>query len=41
MNGNHQKSDAFQVVIQLLVVTTREVCMRTQAACGKRLNVER
>ena len=35
------KSDAVEVAIQLLVVTTKEIYMRTQAVCAKRLNVER
>ena len=30
MNSKHHKSDAFQVTTQLLVVTTREIYMRTQ-----------
>ena len=41
MKGRNHKSDAFQVAIQLLVVTTREVYMRTQVVCAKRLNFER
>ena len=40
MNTRYYKSDAFQVAIQLLVVTTREIYIRTQAVCAKRLNVE-
>ena len=40
MNSRHRKSDAFQVAIQLLVVTTKEICMRIHAVCSKRLNVE-
>ena len=38
MNSKHYKSDAFQVTIQLLVVTAREINMRTQAVYAKRLN---
>ena len=34
-------SDAFQVTIQLLVVTTREMYMRKQAMSARLLNVER
>ena len=41
MNSKHHKNDAFQVAIQLLVVTTREIYMRTQVVCAKRLNIER
>ena len=41
MNNKHHKSDAFQVAIQLLVVTTKEINMSTQAVCAKRLNVVR
>ena len=41
MNSKHHKSDALQVAIQLLVVTTKEIYMRIQAMCAKRLNVER
>ena len=41
MNSKYRKSDAFQVAIQLLVVTTKEIYMRTQAVCVKRLNAER
>ena len=37
MNSKHQKSDAFQVAIQLLVVTAKEIYMRTQAVCAKHL----
>ena len=41
MYSKHHKSDAFQVTIQLLVVTIRKIYMRTQAIIGKRLNIER
>ena len=41
MNSKHHKSDVFQVTIQLLVVTAREIYMRTQAVCTTHLNVER
>ena len=40
MTSKPHKKDAFQDAIQLLVVTTREMYMRTQAVCAKRLNVE-
>ena len=40
MRSKHHKSDVFQVTIQLLVVTTKEIYMRAQAVCAKRLNVE-
>ena len=40
MTIKHHKSDAFQVPIQLLVVTTLETYMKIQAVCAKRLNVE-
>ena len=30
MNSKHHKSDSFQVAIQLLVVTTKEMYMGTQ-----------
>ena len=35
------KSVAYQDAIQLLVVTTSEIYMRTQAVCAKSVNVER
>ena len=38
MNSKQNKSDAFQAAIQLLVVTTREIYMRTQAVCAKDYN---
>ena len=42
MNNKHHKSDAFQVSIQLIVVTTKgNIYMKTQAVCAKRLNVEK
>ena len=41
MNSKYHKSDAFQAAIQLLVVTTKETYMSTQAVCAKRLNVVR
>ena len=41
MNSKHRKSDALQVAIQMFVVTTREIYMRTQAVSAKRLNVEK
>ena len=41
LNSKNHKSDAFQVTTQLLLVTTREIWMRTQAVCVKRLAVER
>ena len=48
MNSKHHKSNAFhhstnstKVLIQLIVVTYREIYMRTQAVCPKHLNVER
>ena len=34
MNPN-DAMDVFQVAIQLLVVTTKEIYMRTQAVCAK------
>ena len=34
MNSKHHKSDAVQVAIQLLVVTSRETYIRTQAVCA-------
>ena len=40
MNRKHHKSDGFQVAIQLLVVTTKEIYMATQAVCAKGLNVD-
>ena len=40
MNSKHQKSDAFQVTIQLRVATTKEIYIRTQATFAKRLNVK-
>ena len=41
MNSKHHKSDAFQVAIQLLVGTAKNIYMRTQVLCVKRLNVEK
>ena len=41
MKNQCYKSDAFEVVIQLLVVTIKEIYLRTQAVCAKCLNVER
>ena len=41
MKTKHHKSEAFQVVIQLVVVTTKEIYIRTQAVYGKRPYVER
>ena len=38
MNSNHQKSDFFQVAIQLLVVTTRE--LKTQKLTQFNADVE-
>ena len=35
MNSKHNKSDAFQVAIQLLVMTTTEIHMRTEAVRAK------
>ena len=40
-NSEHHQTDLFEVAIQLLVVTARETCMRTQKVSAKRLNVER
>ena len=37
MNSKHHKSDAFQVAIQLLLVTTKEIHMIAKAVCAKRL----
>ena len=37
MNSKHTKSDVFQVAIQLLVVTTRKIYMRTQAMFSVKL----
>ena len=34
MNNKNHKNDVFQVAIQLLVVTTKEIYMRTQAVCA-------
>ena len=41
MNSKQYKSDVFLVAIQLLLVTAREIYMRIQVVCAKRLNVER
>ena len=41
MNCKHHKSDAYQVAIQLLVVTTIEEFIRTLAVSAKRLNVNK
>ena len=41
MNSRHHNNDAFQVVIQLFVVTTREIYIRLEAVCAKGLNVKR
>ena len=41
MNNKHHNSDALQVTIQLLVMTTKEIYMRTEAVCAKCQNVER
>ena len=41
MNSDYYKSNAYQLAIQLLVVTTREIYIRTQAVSAKCLNVER
>ena len=38
INSKHQKSDAFQVTIELLVVTARKIYIKTQAVCAKCLN---
>ena len=38
INSKHQKSDAFQVAIQLLVVTARKIYIKTQAVHAKCLN---
>ena len=41
MNSKHHKSDTFLITITLFVVTAREIYMRTQAVCPKRLHVEK
>ena len=41
MNSDYYKSNGYQLTIQLLVVSTREIYIRTQAVSAKRLNVER
>ena len=40
MNTKHQKSDAFQVTIQLRVATRKEIYITTQVTFAKRLNVK-
>ena len=40
MNSKHHESDAFEAAIQMLVMTTKEICKRTQAVCAKRLNLK-
>ena len=37
MSSKRHKSNASEVAIQLLVFTTRETYIRTQAVCAKRL----
>ena len=41
MTSKHHKSNAFQVAIQLLVVTAREIYMITQVVSTKRPNLEK